>query len=224
MLLLSLVQMAPTTINKYGSQWAKPGPKTSPSTDTAPPTGKYGHHQLNTIQKSISKEGALMLAEKLHILNVMQREGWNQLQIVEYFNTVEGHKARWLTVVYHPPGSTVLDHSLSQTTQQACDNISSFLLFPPFSSLFQQSLLPPITPISLTDHHPLFYYLSLTPPDVPLPLPLPLPVSFQSPCPPLLFSVTCVSYYGLFLLCPLLSYVPACLYHSPHTTRLIPIV
>jgi len=93
LLLLSLVQMAPTTINKNSSQWAKSGPKSSPSADTAPP-GKYGCCQLNTIQKSISKEGALMLAEKLHILNVMQREGWNQLQIVEYFNTVEGHKAR----------------------------------------------------------------------------------------------------------------------------------
>jgi len=63
--------MVPIAINKNGSQQTKPGQKTSPSTDTAPPTGKYGQHQLNTIQKSILKKDTHMLAEKLHILDVM---------------------------------------------------------------------------------------------------------------------------------------------------------
>jgi len=88
--------MAPTTINKNGSQRAKPGPKTSPSTDTAPPIGKYGHRQLNTIRKSISKKDTLTLAEKLHILDVMRKKGWNQPQTAEYFNTIEGYEG-WVT-------------------------------------------------------------------------------------------------------------------------------
>jgi hypothetical protein len=56
-LFLSLVQMAPITINKNGSQRIKPGPKTSPSTDTAPPTGKYGHGVSSTPLKIHVKEG-----------------------------------------------------------------------------------------------------------------------------------------------------------------------
>ena len=60
--------MAPTALNKNGSQWSKPGPKTSPSTDTAPPTGKYEQHQLGTIWKSVPKKDALSLAEKLQLL------------------------------------------------------------------------------------------------------------------------------------------------------------
>ena len=88
--------MAPTTINKNGSQQAKPGPKTSPSTDTAPPIGKYGRRQLNTIRKSISKKDTLTLAEKLHILDVMRKKGWNQPQTAEYFNTIEGYEG-WVT-------------------------------------------------------------------------------------------------------------------------------
>src|SRR5260221_10613270 len=88
--------MAPTTINKYDCQQTKPGLKTSPSTDTAPLTGKYGWHQLNTIRKSVSKKDALTLAEKLHILNVMQKKGWNQPQTAKYFNTIEGYKG-WVT-------------------------------------------------------------------------------------------------------------------------------
>src|SRR5258706_2186991 len=51
--------MAPIVLNKNGSQQTKPVPKTSPSTDTAPPRGKYGHHQLSTIKKSVSKKDAL---------------------------------------------------------------------------------------------------------------------------------------------------------------------
>ena len=53
----------------------------------------------------------------------------------------------------------------------------------PFSSSLQQSLLSPITPISLTDHCPLFDHPSLTPPDVPSLILIPLPASFWSPCP-----------------------------------------
>ena len=58
----------------------------------APPTGKYGQHQLHTIWKPISKKGALTLAEKLHIIDVMQKKGWNQPQTTKYFNTIEGYK------------------------------------------------------------------------------------------------------------------------------------
>jgi hypothetical protein len=42
----------------------------------------------------MSKKDALTLAEKLHILDVMQKKGWNQPQTAKYFNTIEGYKGQ----------------------------------------------------------------------------------------------------------------------------------
>jgi len=81
-LLLSLVQMAPTTINKNGSQWAKPGPKTSPSTDTAPPIGKYGRRQLNTISLSLASE----------TLHKEARKGMTTTHITNFFSSVPNQR------------------------------------------------------------------------------------------------------------------------------------
>ena len=81
-------------LNRNGSQQTKPGPMTSPSKDTAPPTGKYGCHQLNTIRKSVPKKDALTLAEKLHILDVMRKNRWTQPQTAIHFNMFEGYKGQ----------------------------------------------------------------------------------------------------------------------------------
>ena len=82
LLLLPLVQMAPTTINKNGSQWAKPGSKTSPSTDTAPPIGKYGCRQLNTIS-------LLLASETLH---KEACEGMTTTHLTNFFRSVSNQR------------------------------------------------------------------------------------------------------------------------------------
>ena len=93
-LALSLVHVAPIVVNRNGSEWTKPGPKTSPSTDTAPPRGKYGWCPLNTIRKPVPKKDALTVAEKLRILDVMRKNRWTQPQTAENFNMFEGYKGQ----------------------------------------------------------------------------------------------------------------------------------
>ena len=42
----------------------------------------------------MSTKDALTLAEKLHILDVMQKKGWTQPQTAKYFNTIEGYRGQ----------------------------------------------------------------------------------------------------------------------------------